>query len=308
VSDDPRSAGRAVAASVVVPVRDGEALIGDCLRALAAQSVDPQAFEVIVVDDGSRDRTAAVVAQAAAGRRLRLLKQTPSGAPAARNRGLEAAEGTWVAFTDADCLPTRNWLRSLLAAVGRENGGEPALGAAGRTIGHLSRSDAARFVDLTSGLDAGRHLSHPLFPFAPSGNVMYRHSALVEVGGFDTRYQTYEACDLHQRLRARGGAFHYEPRAVVLHRHRVTWSQYWRQQRSYGRGYGQFFLHYRGQVPWSVGRELGAWFEAARLTLRALSPAGEEDRLVRRGMAIKSLAQRVGFLESYWNPRERGRW
>jgi len=307
MSEDPRSAPEPVV-SVVIPVRDGAEVIGDCLRALAAQSVGREAFEAIVVDDGSRDRTAEIVGEVAAGMRLRLLGQAPAGAGAARNRGLEAASGPWVAFIDADCLPTRDWLRSLLARVEDGEADDPALGVAGRTIGHLSRSDAARFVDLTAGLDAERHLSHPVFPFAPSGNVMYRRSALIDVGGFDPRYLSYEACDLHHRLRARGGAFHYEPRAVVLHRHRVTWRQYWRQQRSYGRGYGQFFLHYRRQVPWSVGRELGAWLETLHLTARALSPGAGEERLLRRGTAIKSLAQRLGFVASYWNPLERGRW
>ncbi|HYC24303.1 MAG TPA: glycosyltransferase, partial [Candidatus Bathyarchaeia archaeon] len=78
MSEDPRSASEPLV-SVVIPVRDGAGVIGDCLRALAAQSVGREAFEAIVVDDGSRDRTAEIVGEVAAGMRLRLLGQAPAG-------------------------------------------------------------------------------------------------------------------------------------------------------------------------------------------------------------------------------------
>jgi glycosyltransferase involved in cell wall biosynthesis len=295
--------------SVVVPVRDGERLIGDCLRALAAQTTPRAELEVIVVDDGSRDGSATVAEHFAAQLELVLLRQPPRGAAAARNAGLATARAEWVAFTDADCLPSRGWVAALLGAATVPDATR-ALGAAGRTLGHESASAAARFVDLTGGLDAGRHLSHPRFPFAPSANVMYRRDAMLEVGGFDARYAAYDGCDLHTRLlRRNAGSFRYEPRALVLHRHRPTWAAYWRQQRLYGRGYGQFFLHHRDELPWSFGHELGAWWNAVGLALRALGAREDDDRaLVARGNAVKALAQRIGFVTSYWNPRERSRW
>jgi glycosyltransferase involved in cell wall biosynthesis len=291
--------------SVVIPVYNGAQTLSDCLRALTTQSLARADYEIIVVDDGSRDATAAI----ARGFAVQVCQQVNRGAPAARNTGWQAARGDWIAFTDADCIPSRAWLRLLLDAVRPIEGAPPALGAAGAVLGHQSTAPAARFVDLSAGLDTERHLQHPRFPFAPSGNVLYRRAALAAVGGFDPRYTAYDACDLHTRLcRDQPGAFHYVPHAVVVHRHRTTWSAYWRQQLSYGKGYGQFLWRWRAQAPWSLRHELHAWAEILRLGLAACRGGEDDHALVRRGRFVKTLAQRLGFVSVYWNPAERARW
>jgi glycosyltransferase involved in cell wall biosynthesis len=100
--------------SVIVPARDAEGTIDATLAALAAQDVG-RPFEVIVVDDGSSDRTAEIAA--GAGERVRLVSQAAAGPGPARNRGVAEASGGVLAFTDADCVPARNWLRAALAAL-----------------------------------------------------------------------------------------------------------------------------------------------------------------------------------------------
>jgi cellulose synthase/poly-beta-1,6-N-acetylglucosamine synthase-like glycosyltransferase len=94
--------------SVVLPVRDGELFIGDTLASALGQTY--QNLEVIVVDDGSRDRTRAIV-EACAERdsRVRILTQANAGVVAARNRAIGAAQGEFVAALDADDLwePTK---------------------------------------------------------------------------------------------------------------------------------------------------------------------------------------------------------
>lgn len=294
-----------VRVSVVVPAYDAAATLGDCLRALANQTLARTNYEVIVVDDGSRDATPAI----ATDHGVRLIRRENGGPAAARNSGWRAAGAEWVAFTDADCLPARAWLVELLRAVdAAPANGAAALGAAGRTVGYDSKTPAARFVDLSGGLDAERHLSHPRFPFAPSGNLMYSRSALAAVGGFDERYRTYEACDLHQRLRERAdGPFFYVPRAVVLHKHRTTWAAYWRQQYGYGAGYGRFMLDRARDVPWSIGDEARAWRELFGTGIGSLRPGDPNRRLLERGNFVKRLAQRSAFATTYWNPAERAR-
>jgi glycosyltransferase involved in cell wall biosynthesis len=287
--------------SVVIPVHNGAATLPDCLRALDAQTLDPSRFEVIVVDDGSDDGSGT----AAGAQGALVLRQPRRGPAAARNAGWKRATGRWVAFTDADCVPSRPWLARLLDIVD-----DDSLGAAGSTVGYRSDTPSARLADLIGSLDARRHLAHPVFPFAPTCNVMYQRGALAAVGGFDERYRSYEACDLHNRLRRDcGGRFAFEPRAVVLHRHRTTWRRYWTQQYSYGRGYGQFLWHRRDELPWSVRHDLRAWARTALAVTSALLPGGTSDeRLVRRGLALKQLAQRLGTATTYWNPLERRRW
>ncbi|MBI2467114.1 MAG: glycosyltransferase family 2 protein [Candidatus Rokubacteria bacterium] len=90
-------------ASVVIPAYDAEATLPACLAALARQSLAPERFEVIVVDDGSTDATAQVAERAG----VRVVRLPANAGPAAaRNRGAQAARGEVLVFTDADCEPT----------------------------------------------------------------------------------------------------------------------------------------------------------------------------------------------------------
>jgi glycosyltransferase involved in cell wall biosynthesis len=291
--------------SVVVPARDAQRTLPACLRALATQSLPADQYEVIVVvDRESRDGSAAVAGASG----VRVLESELSGAPGARNTGIAAATGEWIAFTDADCVPSRTWLAHLLAAV-TATGDTATLGAAGLTLGYRSDTPAARYVDLTGGLQAERHLAHERYPWAPTGNVMYRRSALRKVGGFDPRFNTYEGCDLHTRLaRKVGGPFAYVPTAIVMHQHRAGWRAYWRQQVGYGVGYAQFFRRYRRELSWHATDEARAWLSVAGSLAHALRTHGKDDGLLARGGAVKGLAQRIGFMRAYWNPLETRRW
>lgn len=86
--------------SCIVPVFNGERYLRQALDSICAQTYRP--IEVIVVDDGSTDATAVIVASF--GDRLRYLRQDNQGPPAARNLGIRAAKGEYVAFLDADDL------------------------------------------------------------------------------------------------------------------------------------------------------------------------------------------------------------
>lgn len=281
--------------AVVVPAYNAERTLGDCLRSLEAQNVPPSTYEIIVVDDGSSDRTASVAAAFG----VRVIRQQNAGAAAARNAGVAAANAPWIAFTDADCVASRGWLKALSRRVGTSE--TDVICVAGRTLGLASETPAARFVDLMGALDAARHLSHPRFPFAPSGNVCYRRTALVAAGGFDSRYRSYEACELHQRLAKVGGSCVYEPAALVFHRHRATWRDYWRQQRSYGGGLAYFMREHRHEIRWSLGDELRAWTQVVANGTWALLPGTADAKLRHRGTFVRSLAQRIGFDAQYWS-------
>ena len=87
--------------SVLLPVRDGLPFLGDCLASLKAQSL--RRFEIVAVDDGSRDGSAELLAdEALRDSRLRLLRQPRCGLVTALNRGLEACRAPYVARIDAD--------------------------------------------------------------------------------------------------------------------------------------------------------------------------------------------------------------
>jgi glycosyltransferase involved in cell wall biosynthesis len=288
--------------SVVIPAFNAESTVAETVRAVVAQPLARDLFECVVVDDGSGDRTAAVAERAGA-----LVVRLPGnqGASAARNAGIHSARGQWIAFTDADCVPSRRWLPAFLAAA--ETAAPGTLALAGQTIGLASKTPAARFMDLVGALDAEAYLRHETMPWAPSCNLAYRRADLLAVGGFDAIFRWYETPELQVRLTERfGGKILHVPAAIVLHRHRATWTGLWQQQVNYGRGYGHFLLRYGGRWPWSVQREACAWAGLLPPAVRAATARGDTG-LARRGLLLKLVAQRVGFVSTFFSPRERRR-
>lgn len=98
----------------MIPARNAAATIARTLDALAAQDLEGE-FEVIVVDNGSDDATAAI----AEGAGVTVVRQGRERPGVARNRGVETATAPAIAFTDADCVPDPGWLRAGLAALER---------------------------------------------------------------------------------------------------------------------------------------------------------------------------------------------
>jgi hypothetical protein len=130
---------------------------------------------------------------------------------------------------------------------------------------------------------------------------------LLAVGGFDTAFRFYEAPELHLRIAQRfGGKIRHIPTAIVMHRHRTAWKSLWQQQVNYGRGYGHFLLRYSDRWPWSLQREAHAWARLLLPAARAATARGDAG-LVWRGLLLKQVAQRVGFVSTFFSPRERRR-
>ena len=102
--------------SVIVPFYNADPYITPCLQALLTQSYPAHRYEIIMVDNNSTDGSAAKVALYP---RAQLLSEARQGSYAARNRGLRAASGNIIAFTDPDCVPAPDWLENLRGALQR---------------------------------------------------------------------------------------------------------------------------------------------------------------------------------------------
>jgi glycosyltransferase involved in cell wall biosynthesis len=117
--------------SVVIPVHNGAATIGPCLA--AAGAVDYEPYEVIVVDDGSTDGTAAILQQHP---KIRVVSFAQNGgASKARNAGVAAAKGEFVFFTDDDCVMQRDTLQLAAKAIAEE-GGDCVIGGTYKQLAH----------------------------------------------------------------------------------------------------------------------------------------------------------------------------
>ncbi len=100
--------------SVIVPFYNAEKYLRSCITALLSQDSSLENYEVILVDNNSTDSSVAIAKQFP---RVKVLSESKQGAYAARNTGLAEARGEIIAFTDADCLPDRDWLRNIATTM-----------------------------------------------------------------------------------------------------------------------------------------------------------------------------------------------
>lgn len=210
-------------ASVVVPAYNAADTITRCVRALHQQTVDRACYEVIVVDDGSSDDTAARAVEAGAC----VVTQPHRKRAAARNTGLRAARADIVCFTDADCEPKEDWLASLLAGMA-----DPSVAGVKGTYATRQRSLMARFVQVEYEDKYDLLRTQPSIDFIDTYSAAYRRDVLLANDGFDEGFQSLEDQELSFRLAARGYKMVFQPEAVVYHQHATTLPAYLRNKSS----------------------------------------------------------------------------
>ena len=212
--------------SVVVCTYNGARTLRDCLDGLAR--LDYPDYEVIVVDDGSTDATAAI----ASGYDCALIRTPNSGLANARNTGLAAATGDIVAYIDDDAYPDPHWLTYLAATFMSTS----HVGVGGPNIAPPDDGPIAQCVARAPGGPMHVLLSDREAEHIPGCNMAFRRSALDAISGFDPQFRTAgDDVDVCWRLQARGGTLGFSPAAVVWHHRRNSVRTYWKQQIGYGR-------------------------------------------------------------------------
>jgi GT2 family glycosyltransferase len=216
-----------VKVSVIVPARDAEATLGACLDALAVQHVQGERAELIIVDDGSRDRTRAVAQRGD----VRILCGAGRGPAAARNIGARCARGDILVFLDADTMPRPGWLSEMLAPFA-----DPLVIAVKGRYHTQQRGLVPRFAQLEFEDKYARLERAARIDFVDTGTAAYRRDAFLESGGFDEAFAVPSAEDVELafRLSAAGARFVFNPRAGVWHRHAETLPAYLLKKLRYG--------------------------------------------------------------------------
>jgi glycosyltransferase involved in cell wall biosynthesis len=272
--------------TVAIPVRNGAAVIGEQLGALAAQDYAGQ-WELLVVDNGSTDGTAAVVE----GFReklpaLRIVDEPRPGIGPARNRALRDAAGDVLLICDADDIVQPGWL----AALARASASYPMVG--GRCRAGLVSDPLA--VAWRGELPADRlPIALDTHPFVPGGNCAVRVDAARAIGGWDESFTGgADDVDFSWRLAQAGYALGFAPDAVLAYRYRAGLPALVRQFYRYG--VTEVPLHRRHQqwgLPRYRLRDLAArWIALARMAPRQLR------RQPARGEWLREASYRLGRL------------
>ena len=220
-------------ASVIVPTFNRAARLPGVLRALMEQDYIGE-YEVLVVDDGSRDPTPSVLEEWARRHpvRLRVFRQGNAGPARARNRGAAEAAGRFLAFIDDDCVAEKSWLRLLESAL--EEAGAAAVGG-----GMVNREGTwvGRYINREHVID---HVVAPdgTIEELITGNAGVRADAFGRLGGFDEaiRVAGGEDTDFSLRLRAAGLRIVSAPAARVHHDSQLDVWGYLKMIYRHGRG------------------------------------------------------------------------
>jgi len=209
--------------SVVIPTHNRLEVLSEVLQALELQH-DPPAFEVVVVDDGSTDGTGEWLRSRRFQVPLRTIVQENHGPAAARNTGVAAASGRWVAFLGDDTVPSSGWL-AVHRAAHRRRGDDPHLAVIGYTGWHrrMRLNPFLRYIN-EHGLQFGYALIDDKedvpFNFLYTSNLSLPRDLLL-AEPFDLRfpYPAWEDIEVAYRLKRRGLRIVYEPAATVAHDH-----------------------------------------------------------------------------------------
>ena len=222
--------------SAVICAYNAADTLGDCLTSLERLTYPD--YEIILVNDGSRDRTSEI---AHSHPRVRVIDIPNRGLSAARNVGLAAARGEIVAYTDADTRVDRDWLTFLVQPFLVSN----VVGSGGPNVVPPDDSPIAQCIARAPGGPTHVLLDDRTAEHVPGCNMAFRRDALLAIGGFNPIYlRAGDDVDVCWRLQGRGWTIGFASAALVWHRHRASITAYWRQQVGYGEGETWLMAHH----------------------------------------------------------------
>ena len=270
--------------------------IGACIESLLAQEYPAALVRILVIDNNSTDHSARIIA----GYPVQYLKQTAiQSSYAARNVGLQNAAATLVAFTDADCIADRYWLRQGVAAFDEDYVG----GVAGAIRAITPQTEVQRYLAARKMLDADHSWRHPFLPYAQTANAFYRRCLFQQIGLFEPRWFSGGDADFSWRMQlGTGYRLVYRPQALVYHRHRSTVAAMFRLFCKNGGSQYLLGKKYRGYLPRGPRLRQECGYLLQHLLPRAFSSYRHHldyrEKLKRRYDLLCFLGYKYGFIQT----------
>jgi O-antigen biosynthesis protein len=257
--------------SVVVCAYNADRTMDQCLASLEVLNYPD--YEVIVVNDGSTDRTLEISQRYPY---CKIISQPNKGLSVARNVGAEAATGEIVAYTDSDCVADPDWLTYLVGKMVASD----LVACGGPNFPPPENSLIPAAVAVSPGGPTHVLVSDDVAEHIAGCNMAFRRSVLLALGGFDPLYRAAgDDVDICWRFQDAGYTIGFSPAAVVWHFRRNTVKAYINQQRGYGKAealvYGKhpFRFNLFGQAKW-LGRIYGDLSTSLLLSRRPVIYSG----------------------------------
>lgn len=205
--------------SVIIPVFNDAARLAGCLQSLEDQTYPKAQYEVIVVDNGSNDDVEPIVRKFG---QARLYREPFPSSYAARNKGIAHAKGEIVAFTDADCIPSPDWLENGVAALLANRGCGLVGGRVDVFYKDPGRPGAVELYDATRGFRQKKYVEVDLY--GATANMFTFRMLFEKLGMFDGGLKSYGDVEWGRRVASNGYNLVYADETVVAHPARDTLS------------------------------------------------------------------------------------
>jgi glycosyltransferase involved in cell wall biosynthesis len=202
---------------VIIPVYDDPVRLRICLGALETQSYPAERYEVVVVDNGSAQSPAEVVAEH---RHARLVSEPLRGSYQARNAGILACRGEVVAFTDSDCIPSAGWLQEGVRALRQTPGCGLVAGRVQLVARDPGRPTLAEAYNIATGFDQKAYVEQ--MHFGATANLFTWRSVIGRVGLMDGELLSGGDNEWGQRVHGAGYTQAYSDLAWVAHPARAS--------------------------------------------------------------------------------------
>jgi len=213
--------------SVIVPVYNGEKTIAECIESLLKQDYPKDRYEIIIVDNNSKDRTAEIIKKYPV---KYILEDKIQSSYGARNKGVKATTGEILAFTDSDCITTSGWLKNGVMEFTKDK----QLGCVGgRTEAYQTKTIVQKCLQQREG--ARGFVTSYFLPFFPTMNVFYRRGVFEEVGFFDVNMYSGGDADFCWKMQLETNfSVKYVPDALIYHNERPSAKGLFKQRKWYG--------------------------------------------------------------------------
>lgn len=255
--------------SIIIPIKNAERTLVKTLEYLLDVDYPKDRMEIILADGGSTDKTIEIIKSWQGKYPFIKFVEVPNcKTPGiARNAALQAVTGDYILFTDADCIPDKNWIKELLAPFKTD----PQIGAVGGEI-LTYRTDENNMIESyceqigflkvagRCGLEASGYM--PVLsesprpsevngsgscPFFATANVAFKKEAWVKAGGRFWDQPTGEDVEANIKLLRAGYKLYFNVNALVKHMHRVTLKSLLRQWEGYGYSHPTLVVNHAGK-------------------------------------------------------------